>query len=137
MRHYELYKCRFIVLFVIFVLSFSSINLFYFFTMRTLVYGFCLICSFAYMVNTILLFKANDKLKNDFYKLCFYLLSGASAFCLFNIIKITANFLFNIDMQIFILFAKELVFLTFLIYFAIYSYKKIIWNFILLNVAMF
>lgn len=137
MKHYELYKCRFIILFIVFVLSFKYINFYNFYSYASFIYGFCMISSFAYMIVIIRRFKANDWLKNDFYKLSFYLLSGAVAFVLYDIFLCFVRFLFVFDYMIFIYDIKNYIFLVFLIYFAKMSYKRIKWNYIWLNVLMY
>lgn len=125
MKHYELYKCRFIIFFIVFVLSFQRVGLYDFLSFKTMIFLFFMIGSFVYMIKSILLFKENDKLKDEFYKLSFYLLSGASAYVLFQTITIIVSYVLALDIKILLYGIKNYVFLAFLIYFAIYSYRKI------------
>lgn len=125
MKHYELYKCRFIIFFIVFVLSFQRVGLYDFLSFKTMIFLFFMIGSFVYMIKSILLFKENDKLKDEFYKLSFYLLSGASAYVLFQTITIIVSYVLALDIKILLYGIKNYVFLAFLIYFAMYSYRKI------------
>lgn len=122
MKKYELHKCRFIIFFIIFVLSFHHIS-FDIFNIFSLVFIFSLITSFAYMIKTIMLLK--KEINDDFYKLCFYLLSGASAYCCFNLIKIIVGCIISPNDILLLYMIKNLIFLAFLVYFAILSYRKI------------
>lgn len=125
MQNYELLKCRFIIVFIVFITCLSNINIFNLDNFITFIQLAVLLFSFVYMIKTIRLFKLHKSHLNDFYKLCFYLFSGAIAYEIISIFPLIVALFVLKNISIIVMFIKHLIFLAFCLSFSFYFYRKI------------
>lgn len=133
MINYELHKCKFIISFIIFILSFQSLY-FEFYKQEIGIMNFIIcIVSFSFMIILINQIKSAKKLTKDFYKLCFYLFTGASAYILFNFINLITIIIIENKLILLLYNFKNFILFGFLVYFSIFTYRKIKWIWYFIN----